>query len=886
MTKHSSHHVQRASIATIVAAITTLLSMATNTAHADVAEKSWQPDSAQWHWGRDRQFDLLHTHINVALDPTVHHVSGEVTIRFTPIVPSLQRVELDAAQLTIETVKDQSGRTLPFHVEDQGFTVELAQALKPGDTSSLTVAYHGSPTMGLYFIPSVPEDPDKVPMIWSQGEAEENRYWFPGYDYPNDKGTTSMSVRTPRPNSVISNGKMVKLDENPDGTRTFHWACGVPNSTYLIAVAVGQFDSLVETSSSGLRCAYYCRKGLGSWLPHSMSYTPNMIDYFEKAIGVPFPYEQYAQVQVTDFIHGGMENAGMTINTETTLHSKESHDFYRDRTNSLLAHEAAHQWFGDLVTLNDWSEAWLNEGFASYFEDLWIEHRWGKDRFQLSMFNSQRSGIGSARTRRSTVHHRYVHSDDLFSSYAYSRGAAVLHMIRGMLGDSLWWASMNRYVTDNYAKTVETVDLKRAIESTTGREMDWFFDQWIYHGGHPELSVTSEYNEEQKMLTVQVEQTQTVDEVTPLFRFPLEIEHISDGKRERQRFEVSDKSTTFYIAADAKPDYVLIDPDGWLLAEIEHKQPTAALLKQARDSERALARRAAIIQLGEKTRSDEIIATVTDALKNDALAAIRSVAADAIAELGGTEARDSLLLGLSDADPSVRNRVVYALGTFENDDVAFQALARIAGSNDIDPIRGSAIDAASMVDAERAASMATSAIGRRSQKYTIEQDAFTSLRRLNDAERIPTAMRYTRPGNPTAVRTSALGFVAAMAKYEKDEKTRHRYSLELEKYLDDRNMNFRKPLMRAIGALGRPGAVDGLQRVLRQSVQISEWETAESAITQIREKKPEETPNTVARRLDEEKDARQKLEDKLEELEQRLDAAMENKGHDEQSSPK
>lgn len=226
------------------------------TAFADVAEKSWQPDSAQWHWGRNRQIDLLHTHIDVALDPAVVRVAGEVTVRFVPIAHSLQFLELDAAQLSIDGVRDETGRVLPFTVEDQGFTVDLGRRLSAGDTASVSIAYHGSPTMGLYFIPSVSEDPDKVPMIWSQGEAEENRYWFPGYDYPNDKGTTSMSVRTPRPNSVLSNGRMVKLDENSDGTRTFHWACGVPNSTYLIAVAVGQFDSLVETSSRGVRCAY------------------------------------------------------------------------------------------------------------------------------------------------------------------------------------------------------------------------------------------------------------------------------------------------------------------------------------------------------------------------------------------------------------------------------------------------------------------------------------------------------------------------------------------------------------------------------------------------------------------------------------------------------
>lgn len=856
-------------------------------AFADVAEKSWQPDSAQWHWGRDRQIDLLHTHIDVTLDPAVGRVGGAVTLTFTPVVPSLRHLDLDAARLSIESVKDNSGRELEFRVEELGFTVDLGRTIHPTDTATVTIAYHGAPTMGLYFIPSVPQDPDKVPMIWSQGEAEENRYWFPGYDHPNDKGTTSMSVRTPRPNVVISNGNMEKLDENSDGTRTFHWACGVPNSTYLIAVAVGQFDSLVETSSRGVRCVYYCRKGMGDWLAHSMGETPNMMDFFENATGVHFPYEQYAQVMVTDFIHGGMENAGMTINTETTLHSARSHEFYRHRTNSLLAHELAHQWFGDLVTLHDWSEAWLNEGFASYFEDLWIEHRWGKDRFQLSMRNSQRSGIGSARTRRSTVHHRYVHTDDLFSSYAYSRGAAVLHMIRGMIGDSLWWASVNRYVTDNYAKNVETVDLKRAIEATTGRDMSQFFDQWIYHGGHPELSVTTEYNDDHGMLTLEIEQTQTVDDVTPLFRVPLEIEWVRGQGRGRVTFEVTDENATFYLPLEEKPDYVLIDPDGWLLAEIEYHPSTPALLKQARDMERVLARRSAIIQLGEQSKSDEIVSVLSHAMRSDPESAIRSAAIDALAELGGEDMRDSVASGLADSDPNVRNTTLYALGGFEEDDVAYQTLTRIAGSSELDALRGSAIDAASMVDADRAKSAARSAVSRRSEKYTIEQDAFSALRRTNDETLIPWALGFARPGNPTAVRTSAVGLISSLAKHEEDEAIRHRYSLQLEKYLDDRNMNFRKPLMRAIGALGRPGAVDGLERVLRQSPQNTEWETAESAIKAIREKKPLEEPNTVARKLDEAADARKKLEERIDELEQRLDVVLENKsGKSEGDAPK
>ncbi len=869
--------------------IATFLSLAFVTpAAADVADSDWQADTTAWHWGRDRQVDMINTAIDVRLDPSVVHVDGSVTLTFAAIGPAVHYLKLDAERLTIDTVSDALGHRLDFSIDDHGFTVNFPAPLRPNDTTSIRVAYHGTPELGLYFIPSVPQDPDKVPMIWSQGQPEENRYWFPGYDYPNDRATSSVTVRTPRPNTVISNGRMTKLDENNDGTRTFHWACDVPNPNYLIAVAVGQFDSLVQSTASGLRVAYYCHKGWGDRLGVSMSETPAMIEYFERMIGVPFPYAQYAQVMVSDFVAGGMENAGMTINTESTLHSTRTHGFYGDNTDGLLGHELAHQWFGDLVTYNDWAHVWLGEGFATYFEDLWVEGRWGHDRFQLGMDGSRTSGINAARrTRRSTVHHQYADPDDMYDGYAYSRAAMVLHMIRGLVGDSLWWATIHRYTIDNYAKCAVTDDFKRALETTTGRDFDWFFNQWIDHGGHPELSVESSYDPDGQMLTLDIEQTQKIDAVTPLFQFPLDVECVSGGTRSRRTFNVTDQKSTFYMPVITKPDYVLIDPDGWLLADITNKPSVASLVAQSHDTVRVLARLRAARALAKRGSSDDVLGALSQMLRHDLQPRIRAEAADALGEIGGTVARDSLFAGLRDPDADTRNRVIYALGGFENDDQAFARLAQIANSDELEPLRGSAIDAASMIDPDRAAPLAKAAIKRHSEKYTIETDAFTALRRTRDAMLIPVALPYTRPGNPSAVRTAALGLVASLAKYEKNEKVRDGYSLEIERYLGDRNGHLRRPAMRAIGALGREKAIAALDRVERQSPDRSEQEAARDASKAIREHKPEETPNQVSRQLDDERDARKKLEDRLDELERRLDSYMEGKGNAKsESTPK
>jgi len=191
-------------------------------ARADVADERWQADSVAWHWGRDRQIDLIDTKIDVRLDPAVMQVQGSVTLTFVPILPRLERLHLDSERLTIDSVKSAKGTSLPFALGEHGFDVTFRTPLNPPATTWVRVHYHGEPTMGLYFILSVREDPEKMPMIWSQGEEEENRYWFPGYDYPDDKATAAISVTTPRPHVVISNGAMVRLDENPDGTRTFN----------------------------------------------------------------------------------------------------------------------------------------------------------------------------------------------------------------------------------------------------------------------------------------------------------------------------------------------------------------------------------------------------------------------------------------------------------------------------------------------------------------------------------------------------------------------------------------------------------------------------------------------------------------------------------------
>ncbi|MBI5869084.1 MAG: HEAT repeat domain-containing protein [candidate division Zixibacteria bacterium] len=844
-------------------------------AHADVADARWAADSVAWHWGRDRQVDVIDTRIDVELDPLIVRVAGSVTLTFAPILPRLERLRLDSERLTIDSIKDANGASLTFTVPGHGLEVTFAKPVSPPETTWIQIYYHGEPEMGLYYIPSVKEDPEKMPMIWSQGEEEDNRYWFPGYDYPDDKATAAISVTTPRPNVVVSNGAMVRLDEHPDGSRTFNWVEKVPISNYLIAVAVGAFDSLAEKTIDGLPVTYYCRKGEGEKLKRSAGETPGMIEFFAQKIGVPFPFEKYAQVFVSDFTYGGMENASMTIEAERTLHGAEAHDFYRDRSNGLIAHELAHQWFGDLLTCRDWAHNWLNEGFATYFGDLWDGHRWGHDRFLISVNGTQEGGMGASRGyRRSTVQHQYNDPGRLFDGYAYSRGGAVLHMIHGMLGDSLWWAAIHRYVTDNAVRPVETEDFKRALETVSGRDFDGFFDQWIYHGGHPQLKVQTSFDGETRLLRIDVKQTQKVDAVTPVFDIPLAIECVTAPGREHYTVRIDKLDNTLFIPVSNPPMYILIDPEGWLLADIDYDPATPVLITQSRDPQRVLARMRAVEGLGKHEKSAGSLAALTAALRRDRQPAVRRTAADALAKMGGEEALDSLLLGLDDPDLSTRNSVIYAIGKFDNNQRAFARLEAIARSNAPAPLRGSAVDAASMVDPQRGKSLARWALDQPSEKHTIASDAFTALERSKDPALIDLGLRYATPGHPTPVRGAAVGLIGALAEFETDKTKLDRYRVALEKYLGDRNKNFRQPVMNALGALGVEAAIPALDRVAKQSPQPSEQRAARAAISAIRDKKPDETPNETARKLDEAGEDRKRMEDRIDVLEKRFDALM------------
>src|SRR5579883_312680 len=470
--------------------------------------RPFQPDHVEPQWPRDRQADIRHIKLELTLDFGRRAISGTATHRLTAIVDDLARLEFDEAELEIKAVRA-AGETLAFTTDGGKLTVMLPTPLKAGAEIEVAIDYAAvRPRRGLYFVGPDAAYPDKPVEAWTQGEDEDSRYWFPCYDYPNDKATSEVIVTTPSRFTAISNGALVATTPGPlPDTRTFHWRQDVPHSAYLITLAAGEFVE-IRDQAGDVPVLYYVHPGREDDARRAFGNTPRMIQFYERIIGVPYPYAKYSQVAVTDFIFGGMENTSATTQTADTLHDERAHlDFSSD---PLVAHELAHQWFGDLVTCRDWSHAWLNEGFATYFEVLYQEHDKGRDEAEYELYHNARSYFDedSRRYRRPIVCETFKYPWIIFDRHTYEKGCWVLRMLHQELGDELWWRVIGAYLRKFRDQSVETNDLIETIAEVTGRNLKPFFDQWVFKSGYPVLRAHYSWDPKAKRAELWVLQTQ------------------------------------------------------------------------------------------------------------------------------------------------------------------------------------------------------------------------------------------------------------------------------------------------------------------------------------------------------------------------------------------
>jgi aminopeptidase N len=515
-----------------------------------------------------RPFDVQHIKLDVSFDFAEKKIMGSVSHSLKAVDKPLSIVELDAVGMTITGVTRSDRVPVTFSTTANKLAIDSSKPIQPNETVTFTVSYEAKPRTGLQFISDGPDQPAR--QIWSLSQPISARHWFPCYDAPDDKSTSEMIITVPQKFTALSNGKLVRTTSNErEGTKTFHWLQDKPHSSYLISLAVAEFVEVRDGDYKGKPILYYAVASQAERAREALKATPQMMKFFSEVTGFDYPWDKYATV-VAARVPGGMENTSLTIIGDSLLTRQTSTGIGLGE--SVGAHELAHHWFGDLLTCKDWSHIWLNEGFATYFDLLFTEHTRGRETFLRRIVGTQNIGkLMSTSRRRPIVFTEYQHPMAMFDQNSYAKGACVLHMLRYTLGDDLWWKGIRHYVKKHAYQNVDTDDFRRAMEEATGRDLKWFFDQWLYKTGYPLFRIAWKWDEEKKVVTVTIQQTQTVTATVPVFRTPAELEFKTDLKSQRVKVEIRDSRHEFSFPLDDKPQSVAFDPDKWLLhdAKIE-----------------------------------------------------------------------------------------------------------------------------------------------------------------------------------------------------------------------------------------------------------------------------------------------------------------------------
>jgi aminopeptidase N len=713
-------------------------------------------------WPRDRVADPVHLRLDLTLDVPGKRVHGTASHRVRAINDGLASVSFDAIAFRIGAVRV-DGAPARYSYDGETLTVRLPQARKRGETFEVAIDYEARPRLGLYFIGPDEAYPDKPPQAWTQGQDDDSKHWFPCSDHPstNAKQTSELIVTVPGSWYALSNGTLVGEEANRDGTRTFHWSQERPHSTYLITLAAGEF-ARIDASTDRLTIDYFVEQDDVEDARRSFANTPRMVDFFERVTGVAYPWAKYSQVVVRDFIFGGMENTSATTMTRNILiDRKASVDFDADY---LVSHELAHMWFGDLLTCRDWSHGWLNESFATFLELLWDEERLGLDEYRQGVVENTRRYL-EERYRRPIVSNVYRDPINIFDRHLYEKGSVVLHMLRALLGDDQFFRAIQRYTREHQDQTVITQDLADAIEAETGRQLGWFFEQWVFRPGHPKLKVSWSWDEATSAATVRVRQTQDTADGTPIFRFPVTVDFTTGrGRPKAFRVEVTEAEQAFVFPLAAKPDLCRFDPHNEILKEIDFEKSSGELRLQLRSDDDIAGRQAAAEALGKKG-GPEAVAALEAAAMGDRYWAVQAAAAKALGVVGTIEARDALIRCLKVRQPKARRAVVAALGEFRGDRAAFEGIRPLAARDASWFVEAEAHRTAGKLRVDGAFELIERGMARRSFREVVRQgciDGLVELREARGLALLEAAARYGEPAQARAPAVTAIGKLAGM----------------------------------------------------------------------------------------------------------------------------
>ncbi|MDJ0730065.1 MAG: M1 family metallopeptidase [Crocosphaera sp.] len=630
--------------------------------------RKFELPGAKPHYNPDHYGQVNHISLDLTLDIPHQSFTGTCSITLTPVRSGIKQLILDAVDLNINSVFINEV-SQPFDYEQEKLTINLLQPTQENPLKIIINYGVENPQRGLYFIAPDAHYPDQSTQVWTQGEDEDSRFWFPCFDYPGQLATSEIKVKVPNNFIAISNGELINQETVGEET-IYHWLQKQIHPTYLMTLAVGEFSE-IKDEWQGIPVTYYVEKGKEEQGKISMGKTPQMIDYFSSKFGYKYPYPKYAQVCVSNFIFGGMENTSTTLLTDRCLLNEKA---VKDKpfTESLVAHELAHQWFGDLVVIKHWSHAWIKEGMASYSEVLWTENEYGKDEAAYYLLNEARSYLDedSSRYRRPIVTNVYREAIELYDRHLYEKGACVYHMIRGILGEELFDKAIHTFVNENAHKTVETIDLLRAIETATGYNLLFLFDQYVFRGGHPDYKINYSWDNDNNLAKLTIIQTQVKEENgNPKDIFDLKISIGFGYKKSPMKtfsLRINEKQQTFYFPLETKPDYISFDVNNYFLKTVDLDYPVAELNAQLKYDPEPISRIYAVIAIGKKGNL-EAVKSLEEVLTKDPFWGVRLEAAKQLGKIALDQAGEALIKGLDDEHQKVRRAVIESLGNIKND---------------------------------------------------------------------------------------------------------------------------------------------------------------------------------------------------------------------------
>ena len=749
---------------------------------------------------KDRQVDIKHIKINVSVDLKTKSVFGYVTHTLSPLKNELKSFTLDGDDMIIRRVrmKDQD---LEFNHSGNKIHIELSNTIGWNDTVDVRIDYSAYPRKGTYFFGPDETYPDQPWQAWTQGETEDNHHWVPLYDYPNERATFETILTVDERFQAVSNGELVSLKKNENGTHTWHWRENFPMVAYLISFVVGEFEK-VEDSYKDIPVNYWVYKENRKETNRSFGLTTDMMKVFGDLSGIEYPYEKYDQIIVDNFMFGGMENITLTHNTDRTMHNEfASPDVSSE---GLVAHELAHQWYGDMLTTRNWENIWLNEGFATFLSRVYRHMKFGQDEGEYIRYGEMQSYFGSnKRWSRPTVCNKYYNPIDLFDGHVYAKGSLILSMMENVLGKDAFWKAVKHYTKENQYKCVETQDFIKSIEEVTGQNLDWFFKQWLYEAGYPKYDVKWNYLQRNRSVQLRIKQTQKGN----LFKMPIKIRI---DKKEHEVW-VKEKDFMIEIPASKRPEMVIFNSGSLVLSELTFNKPISEWILQLERSPHVLDRISAINVLKDKKGRRVVELALLKAAESDPFWGVRREAIYALASHKPKKYAKELMSISQGQDNRVRRAIWFSLRNYKKDNEVSNFLQKVIDTDKKYYSVSDAFKALVIVDSSAAKSKVESLLERDSHTDVIRKSAisyFGSVKNDRNYNRLKKLISYggtTWDARPEAV--NQLG------KYVEEKIETLDLFVEL---LSDNMRSVRRNAVRQIGRYGGKNHLDALDELLAE----------------------------------------------------------------------